>query len=261
MRRIDGKKIASEVLAELKKLGVPEKILAIVVPGSQKDASRGFVLGIQAFASALGVATRIYYKVAGVTTEGLVDDIEKLAAEECIGGITVVLPLPNDVDQEKVLAAISTNKDIDCLNPATQLVIAPAVLVVERFLATCRPNRDPSCFYIAIVGMGTLIGRPLHDHFVRRGYWVGSFNSKSVHVLQLVEADLVISGTGVPGRVRPSILKPGADLIDFGYPGDVDESDPGLAKVGYYIPSKGGTGPILVACMFENFYRLTGLLK
>ncbi|GAJ03639.1 unnamed protein product [marine sediment metagenome] len=84
-------------------------------------------------------------------------------------------------------------------------------------------------------------------------------------VLQKVE--IVISGIGNAGLIKPDMLKEGAGVIDFGYnfadeklTGDLDISSPQeLSKLLFYTPTPGGTGPILVAQLFENFYRLKNL--
>lgn len=262
MKKIDGNKVAGKILARLKDLPRPKKSLALL-SFEPSDSFSSFVEQQLRVANQLGVPIMALFRAETKNTEELVNDLDRLGGDDEVGGLVVQLPLPSRFDKKKALASISTEKDIDALNPATSGVDAPAVLAVEKILQISHPDREDSDWVGSrayVVGAGTLIGRPLYHYFESLGMAVTMLNSKSSPD-GIAGADLVVSGTGVPGLIRPEMLKPGADLIDFGYPGDVDEADPRLGDIGWYAPAKGGTGPILVACMFENFYRLNGSLR
>ncbi|MBI2591404.1 MAG: hypothetical protein HYW34_01875 [Candidatus Brennerbacteria bacterium] len=117
---------------------------------------------------------------------------------------------------------------------------------------------------VAVVGLGCLIGKPIATwlagqcpeiYLLARG---SDFNL-------LKQADLVISGVGKAGLIKPDMLKDDAGIIDFGYEysggkpaGDFDVSQLSDVKsqLAFYTPTPGGTGPIVVAKIFENFYKL-----
>ncbi len=262
MQRVNGHQVAEKILARLGSLPVPEKILSLI-SFEPSDAFSSFARQQMKTAGRLGLGVRILYRAETKSTLELVAELDRFGDDETVGGLVLQLPLPPRFNKRKVLASIPPEKDIDALNPATSGIDAPAVLAVENILRTSHPDREDADWHgcrACIVGAGTLIGRPLHHYFESLGMKSRMLNSKS-SLDEIVDADLVISGTGVPGLIRPELLKPGADLIDFGYPGDVKEDDGWLDKVGWYTPAKGGTGPILVACMFENFYRLCGSLR
>src|SRR3990172_1210769 len=195
----------------------------------------------------LGLAVRILFRAETKNTAELLDELDRFGDDEKVGGLVLQLPLPPRFDKGKILASIPTEKDVDVLNPATSGIDAPAVLAVREILQISHPGRVDSDwvgFRACVVGAGTLIGRPLYHYLESLGMAVAMLNSKS-SLDGIAGADLVVSGTGVPGLIRPEMLKSGADLIDFGYPGDVDEASPRLCDVGWYAPAKGGTGPIL----------------
>lgn len=261
MIKIDGREIAGEILENLKKIGTSQKKLAFL-SFERSDAFESFISEQLRVANSLGISARVLYKAETKNTQELIDDLRRLGDSEDGGGIILQMPLPKRFDKQAILAAIPIAKDVDRLNPATQAVSAPAVVAMEKIIAHVAagiPIVWAGC-RVCVVGAGMLIGRPIRQYFDGKGASVTMLNSKS-SLVEIAEADVVITGTGVPKLIRSEMLGYGTFLVDFGYPGDVDDSDPGLDKIGWYAPAKGGTGPILVACMFENFYRLNGLLK
>ena len=132
---------------------------------------------------------------------------------------------------------------------------------------------------IAVVGAGFLIGKPiavwLMDNKIKelKIFEKGSLPAQAGDLSGLKEYDLVISGVGQAGLIKPEMLKDEAGIIDFGYSieeagklrGDFDVSQMSHAyrqagdvkgQLSFYTPTPGGTGPILVAKLFENFYNL-----
>ena len=119
---------------------------------------------------------------------------------------------------------------------------------------------------VAVVGLGLLVGRPIANWIMRRAK--ETILLRSVSDLGLLkQADIVITGVGKAGIITPEMLKDGAGIIDFGYgmlegeySGDFDtrslKIENSKVKTGWYTPTPGGTGPLLVAKLFENFYKL-----
>ncbi|MDP3725263.1 MAG: hypothetical protein Q8R20_02195, partial [Nanoarchaeota archaeon] len=195
------------------------------------------------------------------------------------------------LNRHYVLNAIPREKDVDVLGERAlgafytgrNPVVPPPVGAVQTILATfpSTPSSGPrgnfsaeggsasggqlSTAKVAVVGLGFLIGKPIAE-------WLKS-KTKELYLLDdksdlgiLKEVDLIISGTGHAGLLKPETLKVGAGVIDFGYAegpdgellGDLDASlSSVMSHLSFYTPTPGGTGPIVVALLFRNFYTLT----
>ncbi len=269
---INGKMIASELIAELKpKIAtLKEKRFFGATLVGDDPASVNFLRQKEKTAASLGIDFRLYKLPHDITTDDLRHEITRLATPKACGGFIVQLPLPEGINRHYALNAIPKTKDVDMLSePALGAfytgrhpVVPPAVAVVEEVLKT--RNIDLRATTVALVGAGFLIGRPV-------GFWlqnrvaelmVFDISVKNLHE-KLAEADIVISGAGHPKLFSAKHLKSGALVLDFGYghgedgkiSGDFDV-DGAEAKNIAYTPTPGGTGPILVAELFENFWKL-----
>lgn len=264
---IDGKKIAVDIIAELKKRPKPDKFLAAILVG-ENPASISFLNQKKKIADELGVDFRLHKLPEDVPQNDLTGDIKTLAADANCGGIILQLPLPAGLDRNRTVEVIPPEKDVDALRSALQLnevpsLLPPAVLVVEAVIRNSKFEIQNSS--VAVVGLGFLVGRPVAN-------WAkGKF--KEVFLLDkgddlsvLKNADIVVCGTGVPSLIKPDVLKENALVIDFGYgqkdgkpSGDFDANsliNRSTNSLISYTPVPGGTGPILVAKLLENFYKL-----
>ncbi len=153
-------------------------------------------------------------------------------------------------------------------------MLPPAVATVKTILekvsaeggSASGGNFDLAKADVAVVGLGTLVGKPV-------GLWLTG-KCKELHLLGrnsdlaiLSTCDVVISGVGKAGIIRADMLKEEAGVIDFGYyyfpDGEVsgDFSPDNAETSAFYTPTPGGTGPILVAELFHNFYILNSHKK
>ena len=113
------------------------------------------------------------------------------------------------------------------------------------------------------MGLGALVGRPIALWLMGKCAHLDLLD-KGSDLDVLTNADFVICGVGEAGLIKPANLKEGAGVIDFGYyyfkdgklSGDLDTTSPDLERLSFYTPTPGGTGPILVAKLMENFYKL-----
>lgn len=277
---IDGRKIAAQILDRLHTLPMPKKFLAGVLVGDD-PASASFQSIKQKTAEELGVDYRIYRFPADIKNDPLREAVGKIARHKTCGGVLLQLPLPVHLNRHYVVNAIPREKDPDVLTERSlgacyvgrNPVSHPSVGVVEEILKETKfelKNKK-----VAVVGPGFLIGKPI-------AVWLMGKTS-DIYILDvgadlaiLKQADLVILGAGVAGIVTLDMLKDGAGVVDFGYTkreksderkgkielaGDFDTSSfgtlpPSLVSLRFYTPTPGGTGPILVAKLFENFYIL-----
>lgn len=266
---IDGKKISAEITARLKALPRPDKFFGAILVGNDA-ASLNFLKQKEKAATELGIEFRLYELPVDITTDKLRDEIGRLAGPKTCGGFIVQLPLPESINRHYVLNAIPKEKDVDFLSEGAlgsfytgrAAAIPPSAATVEEILKL--EKRDLRDLTVVMVGAGFLIGKPV-------GFWlqnrVGELvvvdnTVKDVHA-RLSEADIVISGAGQPGLFSAKHLKEGAVVIDFGFSrgadgkiaGDFDPSGAEEKNV-HYTKTPGGTGPVLVAKLFENFYKL-----
>ncbi|MEK9186634.1 MAG: bifunctional 5,10-methylenetetrahydrofolate dehydrogenase/5,10-methenyltetrahydrofolate cyclohydrolase, partial [Patescibacteria group bacterium] len=213
-------------------------------------------------AQELGLKFKLY-RFAEDTTEGeVIQKMKYLGNDERVGGVLVQLPLPARFNRDKILAALNPAKDIDALIAPADLESLP-VIVIKAILETVFWNIEN--LTVVVVGRGFLVGAPIISWLNGKCRELIVCHSKS-GLSEVSRADLVISGVGKASLIKPAALKAGAGVIDFGYDridgkvrGDLDVSDPELSKLGFYTPTPGGTGPILVAALFQNFYQLCSL--
>ncbi len=259
---IDGSAIAQKILSELRKLPVPEREFAAVLVGDD-PASLSFLKQKQAAAESLGVKFKLYRFESSLTQHALIQKIAAISADAKVGAMIVQLPLPPQFDRVSVLNAIGIEKDVDVLNGETSKVLAPAAGALQRVLKEIK--FDVAEKQVVVVGSGLLIGRPIVNWLMGQVKQLTVVNRGGYDPQVIRNADLVIAGTGVPRLVRGDHLKQGAVVIDYGYGRDEEDQlagDVDLKSVqriaSYVTPTPGGMGPIVVAQLFANFYKLTG---
>ena len=266
---IDGKQIAQNIIDKLKDQPKPEKIFAAILVGDNPQ-SESFLKQKEKIAKELGIDFRLYKFSSDLKNDDLRKEVGKVALLKRIGGVIVQLPLPENINKHYVLNVVPREKDVDVLGERAlgafytgrNLVLPPAVGVVEEIL---KDLKFKICdLRIAIVGAGFLIGKPIALWLMNKAKELKIFE-KGSDLLDLKNYNLIISGVGQNNLIKPEMLKQNAGVIDFGYSinkngkisGDFDSS---LLVVNYesliYTPTPGGTGPILVAKIFENFYNL-----
>jgi len=267
---IDGKKIASELIEDLKiKFNSLEKkkFFGAMLVGDNKE-SENFLKQKEKIAKELNIDFRIYKIPENITTDKLRDEIQKIAYHKTCGGFTVQLPLPNHINTYYVLNAIPKEKDVDVLSERSLggfyterlKIFPPAVSVIKEIIK--RQNIDLENLNTAVIGYGFLIGKPISFYLSSKVKSISIFRSKNVDLKEkLKEFDFIVSGVGKAGLFSSKDLKENAIVIDFGYNFDSNgkiygdflyEND----KEMIYTPTPEGTGPILVVKLFENFYLL-----
>jgi len=273
MFAINGKEIAERILADISARPRPDKFMGAALAGDD-PASLNFLKQKAKAAADLGIDFRLYQLSPDLSGDELRRQIGKLAGAKACGGFLVQLPLPEGVNPHYVLNAIPKNKDVDLLSEGAlgafytgrHELLPPSVATVKELLSF--RELDLRKLDVVLLGAGFLVGKPV-------GFWLENkvaaltvIDSRSPQLRsRLKEADVVVSGAGVPNLITPGDLKDGALVIDFGWNrvdgkimGDFNPSaglgtSPATPDV-TYTPTPGGTGPILVAKLFENFYAL-----
>lgn len=271
---IDGKKISSEILSDLRarvgRLGFVPKFVDVLVGADPVSVS--YVNIKQKTAESVGIAFRRELLPASASTEEVIAVIQRLNKEPLLCGLIVQLPLPPSLDQKKVLDAISPALDVDCIGSvASAKFYAPGdgglrlspptasgILYTLDRLAD-EQGIDLFTKHFAVVGQGKLVGKPVSFLLLQRGCTVLVATRATQNLPELIRsADVVISATGQPKLITGSMVSPGAVVIDAGTSeedggivGDVDfESVAPIAS--YLSPVPGGVGPVTVAKLLEN---------
>jgi methylenetetrahydrofolate dehydrogenase (NADP+) / methenyltetrahydrofolate cyclohydrolase len=273
---IDGKAAAAELRAkvagEVRRLVAAHGLtpgLAVVLVGDN-PASAAYVASKKKMSVQSGIQSFDHRLPGGVSEAELLALIARLNGDPSIHGILVQLPLPPQIDANKVIEAVDPNKDVDGFHPMNVGRLALGL----PSLAPCTPL---GCIRLAkivhpsfvgleavVVGRSNIVGKPLAQLLIRQNATVTVAHSKTRDVPMVCRrADLVVAATGRPGLVRRDWIKPGATVIDVGINRIADESgrhrivgDVAFAEVcdvaGAVTPVPGGVGPMTIACLLAN---------
>jgi methylenetetrahydrofolate dehydrogenase (NADP+)/methenyltetrahydrofolate cyclohydrolase len=261
--RIDGKAIAAEVLARAKaraaKLAHPPTVAAIVA--NETPATRSYLSIKGKRAEDAGTVLVLKRFPEGATTE----ELRAAASASKAEALIVQLPLSPGADARVVCDAIPVEKDADVLSAEARAafmrgdvdaLLPPVVGAVAEILA--RAHLDPEGKKAVVVGTGYLVGMPSAAWLAQNGARVMTVNQRSGDLTAaLADADIIVTGAGSPGIVKPEMLRQGVVLIDAGTSESggvtVGDADPACeAKCAVFTPVPGGVGPIAVAKLFEN---------
>jgi len=208
--------------------------------------------------------------------------VEKLNRDPKIHGILVQLPLPKQVDPNKVIATISPDKDVDCFTPASvgkvqiglpgPVACTPlgCLMLLRDFVGNLAGK------HAVIIGRSNLVGKPMAQLLLRENCTVTIAHSRTADLPGIVrQADIVVAAVGRPLMVKGDWIKPGAAVIDVGINripapdkgegkfrlvGDVDYAS-ALPVAGWITPVPGGVGPMTIACLLANTVTTASLIN
>lgn len=268
---IDGKKISQEIkdevkeqVAELKAQGT-EITLAVVKVGDD-PASAVYVRNKEKACEYVGMNSKKIEKPADTTEEELLDLIADLNNDDSINGILVQLPLPDHIDENKILLAIDPNKDVDGFHP----VNVGKMVIGEKSFLPCTPagivemikhsGLDIEGKECVIIGRSNIVGKPMAILMLRENATVTITHSRTKDLKDVCKrADILIAALGKAKFVTEDFVKEGAIVIDVGMDrdengklcGDVDfENVKDIASA--ITPVPGGVGPMTVTMLIVN---------
>ncbi|MFO7768904.1 MAG: tetrahydrofolate dehydrogenase/cyclohydrolase catalytic domain-containing protein [bacterium] len=280
-RIIDGKQIAGEIkkeiaqeAEELKGKGITPGLVTILV--GEDPASQTYVGMKRRTCAELGMKSVAEEHPADLSEEDLLGLIDKYNADPEIHGILVQLPLPDHIDEKKVLLAIDPGKDVDGFHPNN----VGLMMIGEARFAPCTPagivellmrsDNPPSGKEVVIVGRSNIVGKPVANLLVqkndRANATVTVCHSRTKDLPGVVKrADIVIAAIGSAEFIKADWLKPGAVVIDVGTNRVDDESrERGWRLVGdvdfeaakevasAITPVPGGVGPMTITMLMWN---------
>jgi len=199
-----------------------------------------------------------------ITEEELLGLVADLNADEAIDGILVQLPLPEHIDEARVIAAVEPVKDVDGFHPfnAGQLYLGrpahvPATpLGVMALLAEYRVQIDGS--RAVVVGRSDIVGKPVAHLLLQANATVTICHSHTDDLERhTLDADVLVVAAGVPEVVTADMVKGGSAVVDVGINrvagGLVGDVDPGAAeRAAFLTPVPGGVGPMTIAMLLRN---------
>lgn len=265
---IDGKALAAQVKARcaVGAQGLARRPgLAVILVGDD-PASRVYVSGKERDCAECGFLSFEHKLPADTTEQELLGLIDRLNGDGAVDGILVQLPLPAHLNEEKVLNAISPDKDVDCFHPVNvgkmvtgQPVFLPCTPagVMEMLRAYEIPVAGRHC---VVLGRSNIVGKPMATLLLAQSGTVTICHSKTPDLAAFTrQADILVSAVGRPGLVRADMVKEGAVVIDVAMNrnaegklcGDVDFTAV-EKKASYITPVPGGVGPMTRAMLMEN---------
>lgn len=208
-----------------------------------------------------GADILIDVEIHRVPAGGALEVIQELNNRDDVQGIILQLPISNPEQTEELLESIQEDKDVDGLRKKA-IFQAATPTAINWLLAGY--GVDLKGKKVAIVGRGRLVGAPLEKMWLKSGVDVTVFE-KGDDLSQLINYDIIVSATGVPGLIKSQMVKAKAVVVDAGTAsengkivGDVSEEARQRDDV-IITPKKGGVGPLTVSALFDNV--ITACLK
>lgn len=268
---IDGKAVALNLKEALREkiLTLKDKAgrvpcLAVIIVG-ENPASQSYVRGKVKAAEFVGMRSILLELPSDVTENALLNQIGDLNADSEVDGILVQLPLPAHIDEQRVIDAISAEKDVDGFHPSN----VASLWLGRPCTVPCTPKGilaliDSTGVRIdgkraVVIGRSNIVGKPVAKLLIDRNATVTIAHSHTENLPALCrEADILVVAAGKPGMVGKDMVKPGAVVIDVGInrvdghlTGDVD-FEHAAEIAGFITPVPGGVGPMTIAMLMQN---------
>lgn len=282
MTILDGKKVSNdlknEIAEEVKKIkdrGEKVPHLAAIIVGND-GASLTYVNSKVKACERVGFESTMVRMPSTTSEMELLKKIKELNENDDIDGFIVQLPLPEQIDTQKVLMAVDPDKDVDGFHPAnfgkmaldmTTFIPATPFGILELLE---RYNVETKGKHTVVIGRSHIVGRPMSILMGRRGFpgnsTVTLTHSHTKNITQITsQADIIITALGVPGFLKAEMVKDDAVVIDVGITrvaddttergyritGDVDFKEVSK-KASFITPVPGGVGPMTIAMLLKN---------
>ena len=292
---IDGKAFAAKIRAEVKedsdKLISQKRVdpcLAVVLVG-ENPASKVYVGQKTKMAAECNIKTKDYKLDASTDQETLLKLIDDLNNDESVHGILVQLPLPEQIDERKVIDAIVVEKDVDGFHAINAGRLSIGGDMLKRAFIPCTPLGsllllkdqidDLKGKSAVVIGRSNIVGKPMSQLLIEESCTVTVVHSKTKEIEKVCsQADIIVAAIGRAEMIDSKWLKDGAVVIDVGINrvaitkedgsegskivGDVD-FESASTKASKITPVPGGVGPMTIACLLRNTvtsaYRHAGL--
>jgi methylenetetrahydrofolate dehydrogenase (NADP+)/methenyltetrahydrofolate cyclohydrolase len=264
MKLLEGKKIADEIFRDIKEIIKIQRLkpgLAVILVG-QNEASEIYVRLKQKAAEEVGINFFLHRFPEESDEKEIIEKIQELNNDEKISGMIVQLPLPKNLNTQKIMDAIASEKDADGFSAQSEFPPVFPNAILQLIKSSGQNLSDKSAIVIA---NSTEFGETMSGILEK-----GKINSQYIlaenierELILIKNADIIITAVGKPKLISGNMIKKDAIVIDGGISkigekvvGDVDfESMKNVA--GFLSPVPGGVGPVTIACLLENVYQLS----
>ena len=274
---ISGKDLSVKLKAEMAEQvkTFPEKYgrvphLVVILVG-EDPASQSYVKGKAKASEVVGIKNTTILKPADISETELLGIIDQLNADDTVDGILVQLPLPDHISEDKVIAAISKDKDVDGFHPLN----VAALWMKQPCTVPCTPegvirmleeaNVEIKGKRAVVIGRSQIVGLPVSKLLLDRNATVTICHSRTKDLAAVTrEAEILVVAIGRPKFVTKDMVAPGAVVIDVGVNrdpetgklcGDVDyDAVEPIASV--ITPVPGGVGPMTITCLMQKTIKL-----
>ena len=292
---IDGKAFAAKIRSEVKedadKLITQKQVdpcLAVVLVG-ENPASKVYVGPKSKMAAECNIKTKDFKLDASTDQETVLKLIDELNNDSTVHGILVQLPLPEQIDERKVIDAIVVEKDVDGFHAINAGRLSIGGVMLKQAFIPCTPLGsllllkdkvgDLKGKNAVVIGRSNIVGKPMSQLLIEESCTVTVVHSKTKNIEHVcAQADIIVAAIGRAEMIDANWLKEGAVVIDVGINripvtkedgsegskivGDVD-FESASAKASMITPVPGGVGPMTIACLLRNTvtsaYRHAGL--
>ena len=272
----------SDDLKQLKEINVTPKIVPIVV--GDVPESRVYIAHKVKAAAKAGISCQVQNYPSNISEEEIIEKIQLLNNDQDVHGIIVQLPLPNHINEHIVCNAVSFSKDVDGFtNQSLGHLVQGVNIDSKTSFIPCTPlavlnilrydvDIDFKGLNACVAGRSHNVGMPIAmilAHDANKGGLdltttiCHRYTPPEEFTKAIKAADVLVTATGVPGLVKPEMVKPGAIIVDVGFNTTYNKSTgkikligdvhPNVAEVaGWMTPVPGGVGPCTVACLLHN---------
>ena len=269
---LDGKQLSQELKDEMRqevdalaqKYGRRPCLMVVIV--GNNPASQSYVRGKIKATEYVGFDGSLVSLPEDVTEDALIAEIERLNQNEMVDGILVQLPLPKHISEDRVIASISPEKDVDgfhATNVARLWLNQPCIVPCTPkgvIVMLDRAGIEISGKNAVVVGRSNIVGKPVAKLLLDRNATVTIAHSRTKNLKEVCrQADILVAAVGRPLMLTADYIKPGAAVIDVGINrledgrlvGDVD-FEGAKAIAGAITPVPGGVGPMTITMLMRN---------
>ncbi|PRX26928.1 methylenetetrahydrofolate dehydrogenase (NADP+)/methenyltetrahydrofolate cyclohydrolase [Orenia metallireducens] len=267
---LDGRKVAKELEAEigqvvenLTKQGITPGLTVILV--GDNPASEIYVSYKEKACKRVGINSNLIKLPAEINEEELLGEVERLNQDDSVDGILVQLPLPEHIDEEKVINTIRADKDVDGFHP----INIGKLMINGSGLHSCTPRGIMEILHryeievegknAVIIGRSNIVGKPMAQMLLQENATVTICHSRTKDLKEhTLKADILVAAVGRAEFVTADMVKKGAVIIDVG----INRTENGLLgdvefkgvkeKAAAITPVPGGVGPMTIATLLKN---------